>query len=109
MPKNKYEKNILEFDPLEGKDDFIPVSVHIIQCYNGSSISDYEDMLAELKKTFPLADKTNVICSKITISDYNRGGSILVYKTELSADYKNDKRLSGYFKFHIKSCGYHYA
>lgn len=51
--------------------------VHYSVTYNQSTFQDYQDMVAELRKTFPEIENDKIKCGKVTQSHYCDGATII--------------------------------
>src|SRR5688572_14921836 len=60
------------------------VNVHLLVGYNQATITDFQGMAAELRKTFPEAKDDEIGCGKIHKSSCVDGFSIIRWSTYLS-------------------------
>ncbi len=54
-------------------------NIHLLVGYNQSTITDFQDMATELRKTFPFIKNSKIQCGQIEKSMYCRGFSIISY------------------------------
>lgn len=66
-------------------------NVHLLVGYNQQTIADYQEMAKELRKTFPDAKDSELMCSHVTKSRYCEGFTLLAYNAEI-----DDKEYEGW-------------
>jgi hypothetical protein len=55
-------------------------NVHLLVGYNGATISDFQKMAAELRKTFPQAKDSEISCGKVFKSSHVDSHTIIVWR-----------------------------
>ena len=58
-------------------------NVHMLVGYNPRRLSDYQEMLKEMQKTFPEANETNVECGFVTKSMSVQAFTLLMFNARL--------------------------
>lgn len=66
-------------------------NVHLLVGYNDCSIQAYKGMAVELRKTFPQAKDTDLICGKVTASGHLQGHTLLAFTAWIE-----DKKYDGW-------------
>lgn len=54
-------------------------NVHYLVGYNDESVTAFQEMARELRKTFPKAKNSDIKCGKITKSSFHQGFSIVTW------------------------------
>lgn len=72
MPKNKHGEQL--------------ANVHLLVGYNQGNLTDFQEMAAELRKTFPQATDDQIHCGKVIRSVSVDGFTIVTWNAHLPKD-----------------------
>jgi hypothetical protein len=81
----------------KGEGNTIGVEAHLTVGYNGGTIKDYQEMAAEMRKTFPGATDDKVKCGTVTRSTCCEGHSIIVWSGAVE-----DKEYPGWHELRLE-------